>query len=97
MKNYFKILEVDPEASSEVIEKAYKALCAKYHPDRQPPHKREWATRKMQEINEAYTAVRDPDKRKLYSQRAKLDMWEIFLNDGLMGLARVWLGRSSAS
>lgn len=94
MKNYFKILEVDPGASSEVIEKAYKALCMKYHPDKQPPQRREWATRKMQELNEAYAIIRDPGRRMLFSQQVKLDVWEIFLNDGLIGLAKLWLGRS---
>ena len=33
MKNYYEILEVDRKASKEVIEKAYKALAIKYHPD----------------------------------------------------------------
>ena len=34
-KNYYEILEVDKNASAEVIEKAYKALVKKYHPDLQ--------------------------------------------------------------
>ena len=33
MKNYYEILEVNQKASSEVIEKAYKVLVKKYHPD----------------------------------------------------------------
>ena len=35
MKNYYEILEVDQKASKEVIEKAYKVLAKKYHPDLQ--------------------------------------------------------------
>ena len=35
MKNYYEILEVDKNASEEVIEKAYKTLAKKYHPDLQ--------------------------------------------------------------
>ena len=35
MKNYYEILEVDSKASPEVIEKAYKTLVKKYHPDLQ--------------------------------------------------------------
>ena len=35
MKNYYEILEVSQNASPEVIEKAYKALVKKYHPDLQ--------------------------------------------------------------
>ena len=33
MKNYYEILEVDKNASQEVIEKAYRALAKKYHTD----------------------------------------------------------------
>ena len=34
-KNYYQILEVDTNASWEVMEKAYKTLVNKYHPDLQ--------------------------------------------------------------
>ena len=35
MKNYYELLEVDKNASKEVIDKAYKILVKKYHPDLQ--------------------------------------------------------------
>ena len=35
MKDLYKILEVDRKASIDVIEKAYKVLAKKYHPDLQ--------------------------------------------------------------
>ena len=35
MKNYYEILQVNEKASSEIIEKAYKVLVKKYHPDLQ--------------------------------------------------------------
>ena len=35
MKNYYEILEVNKLASKEVIDKAYKVLVKKYHPDTQ--------------------------------------------------------------
>ena len=41
VKNYYEILEVDRKASSEVIEKAYKTLVKKYHPDLQENEKQE--------------------------------------------------------
>lgn len=40
-KNYYKILEVDSSASPEVIEKAYKTLAKKYHPDLQEESQKE--------------------------------------------------------
>ena len=33
MKNYYDLLEVTPKASKEIIEKAYRVLIKKYHPD----------------------------------------------------------------
>ena len=34
-KNYYEILEVDKNASKEIIDKAYKTLAKRYHPDLQ--------------------------------------------------------------
>ena len=50
MKNYYEILEVDKNASEEVIEKAYKTLAKKYHPDLQNNSN---CQDKMRQINEA--------------------------------------------
>ncbi|MBO6244107.1 MAG: DnaJ domain-containing protein, partial [Clostridia bacterium] len=35
MKNYYEILEINENASQEIIEKVYKVLVKKYHPDLQ--------------------------------------------------------------
>lgn len=65
MKNYYKILQVDPSAEPEVITAAYKRLSLKYHPD---THHAPDATRRMQEINEAYQVLNDPLKRSQYDR-----------------------------
>ena len=62
MINYYEVLEVSEKASKEVIEKAYKALAKKYHPDLNPDNKKE-AELKMIELNEAYEVLIDDDKR----------------------------------
>lgn len=68
MKDYYKILEVHPEASGEVIHKAYRTLAQKYHPDRyHTTHKSRMNTR-MQELNEAYAVLSDPARRTRYNQ-----------------------------
>jgi len=69
MKNYYEILEVDKNASSEVIEKAYKTLAKKYHPDLQQGGQKYEAAEKMKIINQAYDVLSDEAKRAEYNQR----------------------------
>ena len=66
MKNYYEILEVSQSASQEVIEKAYKALTKKYHPDLQDGIDKTYAEQKMKELNEAYDVISNQEKRKSY-------------------------------
>ena len=66
MDNYYEILEVDVKASKEVIDKAYKILAKRYHPDTQSDNKKEWAEEKFKKINEAYEVLSNDDKRKEY-------------------------------
>ena len=67
MKDYYKILQVAPDASTEVIQMAYKALGKKYHPDLNPGQE-EAAQEKMKDVNEAYEILSDKDKRWQYDQ-----------------------------
>ncbi len=62
---YYEVLQVDPHASSEVIEAAYRSLAKKYHPDVnwQPD-----AASAMKRVNEAYQTLRDPGKRAAYDR-----------------------------
>lgn len=71
MKNFYEILEVSENASSEVIEKAYKALVKKYHPDLQPNEKKQEAENKIKTINEAYEILSDSQKRANYDEQLK--------------------------
>jgi len=50
----FRVLGVKSGASSAEIRSAYKQMMKEHHPDRVPPEKREAATRKAAEINDAY-------------------------------------------
>ena len=68
MKNYYEILEVDKNASEEVIEKAYKTLAKKYHPDLQNNSK---CQDKMRQINEAYEILSNDFKRREYDEKIK--------------------------
>ncbi len=67
MKNYYEILEVNPKASKEVIEKAYRVLIRKYHPDLYSGEKQQYAEKKTKDINEAYKILSDEFLREQYN------------------------------
>jgi curved DNA-binding protein CbpA len=67
-KDYYQILDIDPDSTTEEIRKAYKAASMKYHPDRNPGKD---TTSQMQDINEAYAILKDDDKRSRYDQEYK--------------------------
>lgn len=58
---YYKLLEVNNNASLEDIKKAYKKLAIIYHPDKNPNNKEE-AEKKFKEISEAYEILSNKDK-----------------------------------
>ncbi|NCO65418.1 MAG: hypothetical protein COW32_06245 [Candidatus Aquicultor secundus] len=91
MVDYYKILEVDPEASKEVIDKAYRALSLKYHPDKHPDEHKEAATRKWLEIRKAYEVISNDKERAAYNDIRKRETIDLFLNEGLLGLVRKYL------
>lgn len=67
--DYYKILELKKDASTDEIKKAYRKLARKYHPDLNPNN--EEANKKFQQINEANEVLSDPDKRKKYDKYGK--------------------------
>ena len=67
MKNYYEILEVNETASQEVIERVYKLLAKKYHPDMNLENPKE-AEEKFKEVTTAYETLSNPDKRKKYDE-----------------------------
>ena len=69
--DYYEILEVHLKASQEVIERAYKTLIMKYHPDRNPGRE-EWATQKTILMNEAYGVIGNPTRRAEYDAQRKV-------------------------
>ena len=87
--DHYRTLQVTRDADAEVIERAYKALSLKYHPDRVGAADRAQATRRMQSINEAYAVLRDPAQRRAYDAtlpQEGAEGWERFWEAGLFGL-----------
>jgi molecular chaperone DnaJ len=75
-KDYYEILGVAKNASSEDIRKAFRTLALKHHPDRNPGDKE--AEKKFKEISQAYDVLSDEEKRKQYDR---------FGQEGLRGYA----------
>uniref|UniRef100_A0A7S0SR92 J domain-containing protein n=1 Tax=Chromulina nebulosa TaxID=96789 RepID=A0A7S0SR92_9STRA len=67
-KDYYKVLNVNKNASVDEIKKSYKKLALKWHPDRVTPDKKDEAQAKFQEISQAFEVLSDPEKRKVYDQ-----------------------------
>lgn len=78
-ENYYDILEINKNASPEIIEKAYKTLVKKYHPDLQENDLKIKYEEKIKKINEAYEVLSDSEKRKNYDFILKND--EISIDD----------------
>lgn len=65
-RDYYKILRVPRNATKAEIEKAYRQLARKYHPDLNPNDNT--AKEKFQEVQEAFEVLSDPQKREMYDR-----------------------------
>ncbi|TKY63503.1 DnaJ-like subfamily B member 1 [Spatholobus suberectus] len=65
--DYYKLLQVDRNASDEDLKRAYRRLAMKWHPDKNPNNKKD-AEAKFKQISEAYDVLSDPQKRAVYDQ-----------------------------
>lgn len=65
-KDYYKILEVDRNASQDDIKKSYRKLAIKYHPDKNNGDKA--AEEKFKEVSEAYDILSNEEKKSQYDR-----------------------------
>jgi molecular chaperone DnaJ len=66
-RDYYEVLGVSREASTDEMKKAYRKLAMKYHPDRNPDNHDE-ASEMFKEASEAYEVLSDDQKRQRYNQ-----------------------------
>ncbi len=64
-RDYYEVLGVSKNASTEELKRAYRKLALEWHPDR---NKAAGANEKFKEINEAYAVLSDPKKKETYDQ-----------------------------
>lgn len=89
MRDHYRTLQVSRDADFEVIERAYKVLSRKYHPDMLPGSESRGATRRMQQLNEAYSVLKDPAARARYDLTLPPEgaqAWDVFWEQGLVGM-----------
>jgi curved DNA-binding protein len=67
-RDYYEILEVPRTATEAQIKEAYRCLARKHHPDLHPEAEKDQHTRRMQEINEAYSVLGSKESRAKYDQ-----------------------------
>lgn len=68
-RDAYDVLQVRPDAHQTVIQAAYRALAALYHPDGQITTT---STPRMAELNDAYAKVRSEARRALYDEQRRL-------------------------
>jgi len=67
IKDYYKILELNPSASLKEIKSAYRRLAHQYHPDKNGNDL--YASSQFEIIKEAYEVLSHPGKKEYYLQQ----------------------------
>ena len=92
-KNYYAILGVDRNATTEEIKKAFRKVARETHPDAKPDDPEAEALFKL--AAEAYEVLSDPDRRRSYDRGDTIDLSDLFSGvGGLDDLIRSVFGDS---
>ena len=96
-RDYYEVLGVSKDATEKDIKKAYRKLAFKWHPDKNPDNKKE-AEEKFKEVNEAYSVLSDPEKRRQYDMGG-FDFESFGFGDGFdpMEIFKSFFGKHSGN
>jgi len=72
-KDYYSLLGIRPDSSFEKIQKMWRKKAFELHPDRSQNHDHE-----IKKLNEAYSILKDSEKRKIYNQKRALFIAKTF-------------------
>lgn len=88
-RNYYQILGVSRDATTEEIKKVYRKLARQYHPDLNPGDKE--SEEKFKDIGEAYEVLSDTGKRAQYDQFSRF--WKQTGFQGTTPRSKSWNSR----
>ena len=93
--NYYDLLQINPRADMDTIERVYRILAARFHPDNQQTADAE----RFRLLTDAYQLLRDPVRRKEYDRQLEVNPagpLAIFLGkeftDGIDAEAKIRIG-----
>ena len=92
-RDYYEILGVPKDASSEEIKKVYRRLARQYHPDLNPGNKE--AEEKFKTIGEAYEILSDSSRRSQYDQFSRYWQQNGFAGNKQTPKSKGWNNRTS--
>ena len=67
--DYYALLQLDPNATFEEVHRSYRVLAMRHHPDRNAAPE---AAKSMAAINEAYSVLGDPTRRRKYDRQRNI-------------------------
>ena len=82
--DYYEILQVNPNADPDTIERVFRLLAKRYHPD----NKSTGDAGRFTQLSEAHSVLSDPEKRANYDagyESDKQKQWSIFLESPVSG------------
>jgi curved DNA-binding protein CbpA len=82
--DYYEVLQISPNAEQETIQRVYRLLAQRYHPDNQETGN----ANRFRLIRDAYTVLSDPEARVKYDvlhQQLRLDRWRL-VSEGAQSL-----------